>query len=386
MNRLLKIVLPIVVLIVGVASAALLAFARKTPERVERSAPGPLVEVVSVHRADVPVTVTGHGQVGARVSVEVVPQVSGKVVEVHRSLVAGGRFAAGEALVVIDPRDYELAADRARAAVARARVMLEQELAEAEVARTEWEDMNPGQAPPSGLVLREPQVAQARAEIDAAEADLSAAELNLERTRVSVPFDGIVVTESVDVGQYLGPGRAVATVYGTEAVEIRVPLASGELEWIDVPDRPGRRGSSVEVTAASADASHSWQGAVVRMEGTVDERSRMVHVVVEVGDPFARRDGRPPLLPGTFVDVSMRGRSLLDVVPVPRHAVHDGHVWIVEDGLLRIREVELARADRQQALVAAGLDDGAKVVVSPLDAVTDGMSVRVAGGDLGGEV
>jgi len=110
--------------------------------------------VITATTADVPVLVQGHGEVGAKVAVEVVPQVSGKIVRVHASLAAGGFFAAGEPLVVIDPRDYELAVDRARASVAGAHVRLEQELAEAEVARAEWESMSPGQAPPSGLVVR----------------------------------------------------------------------------------------------------------------------------------------------------------------------------------------------------------------------------------------
>jgi RND family efflux transporter MFP subunit len=346
---------------------------------VEHASPGPLDEVISATSADVPVLVRGHGEVGAKVAVEVVPQVSGRVVQVHPSLVAGGFFRAGEPLVVIDPRDYELAVDRSRATVAGARVRLEQELAEAEVARAEWQSMNPGQAPPSGLVVREPQVAQARAEIEAARADLRTAELNLERTRVAVPFDGIVVSESVDVGQYVAPGRAVAMVYGTEQVEIRVPLESRELEWFDVPSRPGAGGATVDVTLGDAGSGHSWTGTVVRMEGQVDPASRMVHVVVAVRDPFSRIGGRPPLLPGTFVDVSIRGRSLEDVVPVPRHAVHEGRdVWVVEDGLLRIRQVELARSDRERSYVAAGLEGSSRVVVSALDAVTDGMAVRVA--------
>jgi uncharacterized membrane protein YgcG len=90
----LKIVLPLIVIVVGIAAAALLASSSKAPARVERPALGPLVEVTSVARVDVPVVVTGHGQVGAKVAVDVVPQVAGKVVKVHPSLVAGC-FAGG---------------------------------------------------------------------------------------------------------------------------------------------------------------------------------------------------------------------------------------------------------------------------------------------------
>jgi multidrug resistance efflux pump len=231
----LKVILPIVVLVAGVAAAVLLASARKAPERTEQVPLGPLVEVLEVVRQDVPVVVIGHGQVGAKVAIDVVPQVGGRVVAVDPALVAGGFFRAGQALVTVEPRDYELAVERAMAAVARAEVVLEQQRAEAEVAREEWDALHPGEPPPSGLVVREPQVRQAEAELAAAEADLDVARLNLERTRISIPFDGVVVSENVDEGQYIVPGQPIARVYGTDAVEIRLPLESRELAWFAVP-------------------------------------------------------------------------------------------------------------------------------------------------------
>ena len=209
-----KLVLPVVVLLAGAALAAMIVASRKAPPRVERPQLGPLVEVIEADVTEVPVTVTGHGEVVPKVSVDVVPQVAGQVVKVHPSLVAGGFFRAGDVLVVIDPRDYELAVERAQAAVARAQVALEREQAEAEVAREEWDVLHPGEEPTSGLVVREPQVRQTEAELAAAIAELSAAELSLQRTRISLPFDGVVVSESVDVGQIVGTGSQLARVYG----------------------------------------------------------------------------------------------------------------------------------------------------------------------------
>lgn len=374
-----KIVLPIVVLAAGALAAVLLASARSAPPRTERPDVGPLVEVLKVEPEHAPVLVTGHGEVSAKVAVDVVPQVSGTVVQVHPSLVAGGFFRAGEALIVVDPKDYELAVDRAVAAVARAQVQLERERAEAGVAREEWDALHPGEAPPSGLVVREPQVRQAEAELAAAEADLRAAQLALERTRVSVPFNGTVASETVDVGQYVTPGRSVATVYGTDAAEVRVPLETRELAWFDVPRQAGQKGPRAELVTSFGGATHTWQGYVTRMETEVDPSSRMVNVVVEVRDPFERGNGRPPLLPGTFVDVRIFGRILEDVIAIPRHAIHEGGVvWLFVDGTLRLQEVEVARSDRERAYLSRGLAAGDRIIVSALDAVTEGMKVRAA--------
>jgi RND family efflux transporter MFP subunit len=380
--RVLKLVVPIIVLVAGVAAAALIASARKAPPRQERPPLGPLVEVMAASVADIPVAVEGHGEVVPKVAVDLVPQVGGKVIAVSPSLVAGGFFEAGDTLVLIEPRDYELAVERARAAVARARVNLQREEAEAEVARQEWNELHPGEEPSSGLVVREPQIRQARAELEAAKADLAVAELSLERTRISMPFDGVVVSESIDVGQFVTVGARLARVYGTDTVEVRVPLDSREMAWFSVPTRDKSSGPEAEVRAEFGGNSFSWKGRVTRMEAEVDQTSRMVHVVVEVQRPYDSSLERPALLPGTFVDVTIFGRTLADAVAVPRYAVHEANtVWVFNDGAMNIREVEVARSDREFALVTSGLDSGDLIVLTPLDAVTDGMALRLGNGD-----
>jgi RND family efflux transporter MFP subunit len=284
-SKALKLVIPAIVLVAGVAAAALIASARKAPPRVDRPALGALVEVIETQVSDVPIVIKGNGEVVARVAVDVVPQVPGQVVRVHPSFVAGGFFKAGEVLVTIEPRDFELAVERAQAAVARAKVTLEREQAEAEVARQEWNDLHPDEEPTS-LAIREPQIRQAEAEHAAAVADLDVAKLNLERTRISLPFDGVVVSESVDVGQFVGNGNRLATVYGTDVVEVRVPLDNRELAWFEVPTGNGKTGPKAEVGAKLGGGEVVWDGRVTRMEAQVDQVSRMVHVVVEVADPY----------------------------------------------------------------------------------------------------
>jgi RND family efflux transporter MFP subunit len=201
-----------------------------------------------------------------------------------------------------------------------------------------------------------------------------------------VPFDGVVISESVDAGQYVSPGQPVARVYGTDAVEVRLPLENRELAWFSVPEGPAESGPEAVVEASIAGRTHAWQGRVVRMEAEVDTSSRMVNVVVEVRDPFDRGDDRPPLLPGTFVDVRVAGRTVEGLVAIPRYAVHEGdRVWVVDEGILTIRDVDVVRSDRDQAFIGNGLDDGDLIVVSSLDAVTDGMTVRPAGLDVQGE-
>lgn len=360
-------------------------YTRKPPVRTERKIVAPLVKVQIVRQQDIQMVVQGYGTVQPKVQAEVVPQVSGKVVAINPDFKDGGFIEAGEALITIDPRDYELAVQRAQAEVARAEVELDIERAEAEVSRQEWEQLNPGTEPPSPLVVREPQIRQAQTRLEAAKAVLATAELNLERTGVSLPFDGRVVSETVDLGQYVSSGQSIGKIYGIEAVEIEVPLEDKELAWFDVPANPVsinggdsvKTGSTAEVRSHFAGASHTWQGLVVRTTGEIDKTSRLVSVVVEVSEPFKAANGRPPLVPGMFVEVIIKGKILENAISVPRYAVHNGNeVWVVNNNLLRIQPLGIARADKDFVYAVSGIEDGAVIVVSPLDIVTNRMKIR----------
>ena len=328
--------------------------------------------------------VESQGTVNPRTESQLVPEVSGRVTWVSPSFVSGGFFEAGDVLLRIDPFDYEQALIAARAEVARSRVLLERERAEAELARKEWEDLGQGDGSP--LTLREPQVAEMQAGVEAAGANLQRAERNLERTVVRAPYAGRVREKRVDVGQFVSVGAPVATLYSIDVAEVRLPLPDADLQYLDLPlvyrgDRDGD-GPVVTLTATFAGGSYEWEGRVVRTEGEIDPRSRMVHVVAQVENPYGRGDtpGRPPLAAGMYVRAAIHGRSIESIAVLPRRALRSGgKVWVVDaDGRLRIRSVEVLRADRERVYVSDGLSEGERVCVSALEVVSEGMQVRLA--------
>jgi RND family efflux transporter MFP subunit len=331
------------------------------------------------------VWVTSRGTVVPRTESQLVVEVPGRVVRISPDLVSGGFFEAGEVLLEIDPRDLELAVAQAELDVARSRRRLAEEEADAEVARREWETLGTGE--PTPLTLREPQVAEARAQVAAAEALLERARRDLARTRVTAPFSGRVRDKRVDLGQYVQPGTPVATLYATDVAEVRLPLADGELAFVELPVaglRDVEKRPEVELVAHFAGDRRSWTGRVVRTEGEIDPRTRMVMTVAEVREPYDP-SRVVPLAIGMFVEARIRGVLLEDVLVLPREALREGdRVYALdEEDRLLVREVRVLRAERDRVVLRAEELAGARVVVSPLELVTDGMRVRDLGVDLG---
>ncbi|MEN8126488.1 MAG: efflux RND transporter periplasmic adaptor subunit [Planctomycetota bacterium] len=416
-----QLILVVMIVVAAIGIAKMMSLFRRSPEKKDKKVSPPLLNVIQVYPETLQMTVQGFGTVKPRMEVQVVPQVSGKVVECHPQLVNGGFFQADEPLVVIEQTDYTLAVESAAAAVAQAEVKVEQEKAEADVARQEWEKLHSDQQPESVLVLREPQIRNAQAQLSAAKARLAKAQLDLERTTITMPFDGRILQTFIDVGQFITAGAPIATVYRTDIVEIIVPLADAELEWFDLPLNGNHNNNSggvpVEVFASFAGGEHSWQGQLVRTEGRIDPKSRMVHVVAQVADPFKSASSRPPLTPGMFVRVDIEGRQIENIYRLPRYAIRRGaEVWLarqkppeesestedpettesavseetdetmvqdlntvpeIEYRLHIIKSVEIVRMDKEFAYIAAGLDEGDFVITSPLETVTDQMTINI---------
>lgn len=384
--RLVNITLPLLIVAAGVLAAVVLIGNRPQPQKVVRENTGALVETFPVNRGQRRVKVQGTGTVQPRQQVEIIPQVSGRVVEISPSLVVGGFFRQGELLFRIEPTDYHLAVDRARAGLAKAEFELATIEGQARVARQEWERFaTTGKEDPNPLVLFEPQLKNARAALLAARAALGQAELDLERTSLRAPFAGIIRSEAIDLGQFVRAATPVAVLAGTADAEIIVPLPLPDIDWLQIP-RPGNTepGSPATIQLATAGRRVEWSGRIARSLGEVDPQGRMARVVVSVNDPYglnAPGGEQPELAVGTFVQVTLHGAMLPDVAVIPATALRDDdQVWLMEQGALRTRKVEVVRRGRDEVVIGAGLQAGDQVVLTTVAGAAEGMKLRPAGG------
>ncbi len=384
--KLKKLLLPIVIIVLSALATWALVNTKPEVETKVAVPLAPLVRALEVVREDLTFDVRAQGTVLPRTETTLIAQVAGTVRTVSPRFETGGFFSRGDVLATLDPRDYEVAVRRARAQVAQAQLGVVQQEAEAQVAIEEWQELGEGE--PSALVTRQPQVAQARAAFEAAQAELEKAELDLERTRIRAPFDGRVRSKRVDLGQFLTPGAPLATIHATDYAEIRLPVPDDQLAYLDLPftyrDADLRAlGPEVTLWSTFGRQRHSWQGRIVRTEGELDSRSRMLNLVARVENPYdsGGDSSRPPLVVGLFVEAEIAGRPEVGLTVLPRSALRatgDGYQVLVIDGeeRLRFRDVVVLRLDGEKVVIGEGLEDGERVCISPLDVATDGMRVR----------
>lgn len=372
-----KKLLPLLVLAAAAAVVVVLLRTRPVVETAPREIAPPPVRVVAVQPTSVELRVRSQGSVVPVTEADLVSEVAGKIVWTAESFEVGGFFDAGDVLLRLDRRDYELAVASARASVAQAQVALTREEAEAEVAREEWEELGePGE--PGPLVLREPQLEEARARVEAAEANQARAELDLSRTTIRAPFAGRLRAKRVDRGEFVNRGVPLATIYSVDAAEVTLPVPDSELAFLELPlgSELGGAGPRVVLQAEFAGGRHAWAARVVRVGGEIDPATRMVNLIARVQDPYRAASGRPPLSVGLFVDAEILGRSVDSVFEVPRGAlVGADRLWLVEDGRLMLRRVGTLRSDPDVAIVSAGLASGDLVSLTILETAVDGMLV-----------
>ncbi|MDQ7007569.1 MAG: efflux RND transporter periplasmic adaptor subunit [Acidobacteriota bacterium] len=376
-----RVVLPLLILLLAVAATAAMILLRKPVTRKAPRPLAPLVRVQVVRPAPATMVVRTEGTVEPRTESTLVAEVGGRLIFVAPELAAGSFFVKDAVLARIDPADYVGALAQAEAAVSQAEVRLAREEADARLALEEWEAGEGGPAPP--LVSHELQLREARAALAAAEAVRDQARRNLERTTLRAPFDGRVRAQLVDRGQYLPPGTPLARIYATDWVEIPLPLGEDEAGFVDLPlaPRPGRSPRpEVRITSRFGGQRHVWRGRIVRIDGAVDPRTRMIRAIARVEDPYGRNSGaqRPPLTPGSFVEAEIVGKRLPRLMAIPREALREGDVVLVVDDEQRLhrRPVDIYRLDGETAWIVGGLEDGERVCLTPLSRVVDGMRVR----------
>ena len=405
MNRAVSFLAVIAILAGSGIVAWVLVSQRPEPERQEVPSRIPFASTALVAAGSGSIPVYGAGTVRPRAEVDVAAEITGRVVWVASNFQSGGRVDADQLLFRIDDADYRNAVEQVGASMAVQELELLRVTEEARVARSQYERfrrMREGAASAaetSPLTLWEPQMKAAEATLARDRAALVAAELQLSRTEVQAPFAGVVLEESLDVGQVVAAGRSVGRLYAADAVEVVVPLSDAAAALIpglwELEAGNADRRVPVRVIAEYGDTHYVWEGYVDRAEAALDEMTRTIDVIVRVPDPFAggssmgtgshgeaADNAGPPLLVGKFVEVAIDGLAPDEYFRVQREALRPGsEVWAVRDGTVHIVPVQVLQRSDDDVFLTGGLEAGQAVIVGGVQVAIDGMPVRTDAAD-----
>ena len=330
-----------------------------------------LIEVQTLESSSYSFVIESQGTVRPLTETILSAEVSGSIIRVSPKFIAGGVFAAGEELMRIDPTNYAGAVNQAQALLKQRQI----EFDGAKTLRTQG-------------YRAEAEFAAAEAALATANANLIRARLDLDKTRIRLPYEGMVRSRSANLGQFVNPGKELGIVFATDIAEVRLPLTDQDLAFVHLPDPSeitesgiSANGPTVTLTAVQRGQTSSWTAKIVRSEGVVDERARVTYAVARIADPYRLHDtstDETPLPMGTFVSARIAGATVDSAVRLPRSVLRRRNevVFVDEDNRLRIRPVQVIRTDSAYAYVAGDELAGERISVTAIESPINGAIVR----------
>ncbi len=368
--------LPLIILVFGLFMSFVISLTEPKPNKGIEIPKPTAVFYDNPQKKDVTLRVTTNGEVRSVTEINVIPQVSGRIIQVADEFIDGGNIKKGQPLIWIDDRDYRLATISAESRVAQAKKLLEREIAESELAKKDWEELGEGEASP--LTLRIPQLEEARALLNAAEADLEKAKLNLERTIINLPFDGLIKKKNAGIGQYVNAGSILGSAFSTEKVLIPLPLTDTELSYLGLPlgyeSKGYFDGPKVIFRSYISRKNIEWSGRITRTSGSIDSQTRLVYAYAEVLNPY---DEDPPLAIGTYVDAEIEGNFISNGFILPIAAIkNDNEIYVIDqNSKLKIKKIEIVGTEEDKVIVKGDISELDMVVISTINTGYEGMEL-----------
>ena len=353
---------------------------KKEPPKKKPVVQATIVETKVVNEEPIQFIVESQGPVKPVINTTLVAEVSGRITDMSEKFRVGSFVKQGDVLFEIDSANYIASTRSAEANLAQAKAAYQDAQARTEQARKDWKKIGRGE--PSDLVLKIPQLNQAKAAVQSAEAALYRARQDLERTKVKANFDALIKTKNVGLGQYVNTGSQVATLYGTDTAEVRLPIPDQQLAYLNLPNQ-GQEETypDVRLTGIFAGEEKEWFGKLVRTEGVVEESNRLTYLVAQIDDPYGLEETesrKTSLRFGTFVKAEIAGQERDGLISLPRQALYYNKqvLALVNENEIKLVDVELARTESNTIYISNGLDDGQEIIITPVQNPANGMKVK----------
>lgn len=361
---------------------------KKKPQR-----PVPVVKTMAVEARSEAILFEASGTVIPARKVTLQSEVEGRVIKQNPELVPGGIVARDELIIQIDPLEYQLQVRDQRAEVATAQYEIEVEQGKQIIARQEWRILKKelqGNQVSEKLALRKPHLQHAEARMEAAKSHLAAAELAEQRTTIRAPLTGLVLEESVEIGQFVGKQSPIATLVATDTFWIQVSIPLSLLDRIHFPGKSKEKASRAQIILEKGYGVRPTirEGSIFKLLGDLDPKGRMARILVTLQDPLnllTQKTGAgkqasqsEKILLGSYVKVRINAGMMEGVYVIPRQALREGdRIWSVnKEGIVQFREVKVLWRRTEEVLVDTDLSPDERIILSRLQSPVAGMLVH----------
>jgi multidrug efflux system membrane fusion protein len=371
-NTLLKIVVPLA--LIGISVGGFMFVNANVAEEPDKEAVDtrPTVKVETILAQDHQVMITSFGEVRALENTMLAAQVSGEVMSWHENFVPGGLIVRGDVLFSIEKDTYEAALLQAEAELSNAQALLIEEQARAKVAKQEAKNLPKKSV--SDLYLRKPQVLSAEASVKSAQARIKIAQRDLDNCDIRAPYDALVITRDIGVGQYVNQGATVAEISNIENAEIVFPIAGFDREFLPADIR----GAEALIINKGLNT-FTRNGKIARDLGVIDSETRMSQLIIRIEDPYSLKSEMPVLKFGSYVEVNFAGTTLQQSYKLPQDLVTNKTIWIVNaEQQLEPRKVVVLREEDEYFIIGEGITEQDKLVTTIPEYPQKGMQVKIA--------
>ena len=389
----------LITLVASLAISYVLGQMKPTPDKNITERKSPIVSSITLKKENIKISIDSQGMVAPLIETILSAEVSGTIVEISPKFLAGGVFKEGEILMRIDPTIYIVALDQAKAL----KDQRQNEYEDAEKIRKQG-------------FLSESEYLSSVTALAAAEAELVKSQRNLDRTKIVLPYDGMVRDKSADLGQYVNIGKQLGTkivlpydgmvrdksadlgqyvnigkqlgtVFATDVAEVRLPLSDKDVLFADLPSSQQTSlsddvtGPEVEFTDDQSNSTNKRYGYIARSEGVIDEKTRMTYAVARLEDPYnlKGKDGITALPIGSFVSAKIYPTKEYEFIKIPRSAIINNRqvILINDSNQIYFQNIELVRTDKDFGYIAEGIEDGQRISITSIEDGINGMKVRI---------
>jgi len=365
----------LIILAVSIVVAGVLIKSKSVAVSEEKEEEIPYVKTMMILPETVNVSISSQGIVQPESQLNLLSELNSRVEWLSPKMEAGSSFKQGDTLIVLDKRDYELELISAESEVLNAKVNLEREQAESDLAKKEWNRVGVGSG--SDLALRKPQMAQAKATYAATKARLEQAQRNLNRTIFIAPFDGRVRNSKIELGTTVFPGTSIGKIYATGTYEVRLPIADQDVPFSGLEFNGQKIEKSKQLDVIIIQGDNKWSAKIVRTEADIDPITRMMAVVAKIDNSDIKMFTMP-LAVGQFVQAKISGIEISDIFILPRSSVRNESVWVVDRQMsMRNRSVEVLRNEGDSALIGEGFEPGDRLLTSRVSSLVNGLKVTL---------